>query len=539
MSIDFNKFPYDTMRSSQEEVLTKMNSNWDKYRYWVLELPTGFGKSALAKTVLASHKKGFLITATKQLQDQYSLDFPTGDVRSIKGKKNYKCHYNEGLNCEIGPCVVNKDLLKECKRDSVCPYYKARESALYANTCLTSYQYFLRATECAGFWKSRDILVMDECHLLEQQITQWASIFLSPRDLHLKYEIFKNVDPQTFIVLSSPPDKSGYKENKVWLKYIYDLIITRRKDLYKDIEISLNGKKPDLLTEEELEELAITHKDYYDIDKLYKKLAIFFESNDKETWIVESQDDGIILQPVNIGKLFQKYVDTWAHDKVIFMSATILDITGFCNEMNLPKDKTAIIKVESEFPPEKSPIIYKPVGKMNYANIDNTIPKIIEEVKNILQKHPEEKGIIHTGNYKIAKAIIDNINDDRLIMKEENGSNEKLLKYHMKTKRPTVLVSPSLTTGADLKGDLSRWQIVIKLPWPSLADKRVKKKIEQNDDWYAGEMFRTFVQACGRSTRSEEDYSTTYVFDTSFYYWISKYRKWFTKQFLKRIIWKQ
>lgn len=50
-------------------------------------------------------------------------------------------------------------------------------------------------------------------------------------------------------------------------------------------------------------------------------------------------------------------------------------------------------------------------------------------------------------------------------------------------------------------------------------------------------MFRTLVQACGRSTRSEEDWSITYILDSAFYYWVNKYKNWFSKQFLKRIVW--
>lgn len=49
-------------------------------------------------------------------------------------------------------------------------------------------------------------------------------------------------------------------------------------------------------------------------------------------------------------------------------------------------------------------------------------------------------------------------------------------------------------------------------------------------------MFRTVVQAAGRSTRNKEDWSVTYVLDTSFYHFVMKYRKWLSKNFLRRII---
>jgi len=535
------------MRDTQQEVLEKLKANWNKYRYFVLELPTGFGKSAIAKTICSSYDNAFLVTATKQLQDQYIKDFPDGDVVSIKGKANYSCIYGKGLSCECGPCMVNKDLLKECRFNRSCPYYTQRDDALSANTCLTSYQYFLRAMDCAGFWKSRDVLIFDECHLLEQQVTQWASTFLSPAELHGKYNIFEDVDPQIFMAYSVAPEESGFKANEKWLRVIWELIMQKRKELYEDIASTLNvsGKlmpnDPNWLSEDELDELASTHKEYYELDKYYRRLDVFFKLSDseKDNWLIEPQDNGIMMQPVNIDNLFQYYMNQWGKEKVIFMSATILDVAGFCNELKLPKDQTAIIRMDPVFEPLKSPIIYYPTGNMNYQSIDSTMSKIIENVKTILAMHPNEKGIIHTGNYKIAKAICENIDNPRLIMKDNDGNNEKLLKRHSRSSEATVVVSPSLTTGADLKDDLSRFQIIVKLPWPSLQDKRVQKKIEISDNWYVGEMFRAFVQACGRSTRSEEDWSTTYVLDNAFYNWIYKYKHWFSKKFLQRIVWKK
>lgn len=537
--IDFTKFPYLEMRETQKEILDKLNDNWDRFRFFVIEAPTGVGKSAIAKTVCSSFRNAFLVTATKQLQDQYIADFPDGSIKSIKGRVNYPCDFNQRLNCEIGPCMVNKQLLKECRINGNCPYYNARDKALNANVALTSYAYFLRSTECGHFWRERNVLILDECHLLEQQITSWAAFFLSPRDLHLKYNLFEEVPFDKFVGLSIPPEEAGYPINKIWLGNIWDLIVKKRDDLFKDMEISLNGKQPDDLIEEELDELISTHKDYYEIDKLYKRLHVFFSATDKESWIIEPENDGLNIQPVNVGSLFFKYVNNWASSKIIFMSATILDVKGFCEELGLPKEQTAIIRAESTFDPQKSPIVYYPTGPMNYKSLDKTLPKVLESIKDILAKYPNDKGIIHSGNYKITQAICDNINDSRLIMKDNNSNNEKLLRYHINNSNPTVLVSPSLTTGADLKDDLSRFQIMVKLPWISLTDKRVKKKIELNENWYSAEMFRSFMQASGRSTRSDNDWSITYVLDSSFYYWVHKYQHWFPKQFLKRIVWKK
>lgn len=532
-------FPYSQIRESQNTVLTKLEDNWDKYKYFVIEAPTGVGKSAIAKSILSSVNNGFLITATKQLQDQYIKDFPGRDIVSIKGKANYPCNLNPQLNCEIGQCIADKDLMKKCKLTKNCKYYNQRERALYSNTCLTSYQYMLRSFECAGFWKSRDVIVFDECHLLEQQICQWASIELKPRELNEKYGVLNGIPFDEFVFLSTPPEVSGFKENRQFLFKIMDNIKRTRDAMFEEIKDTLKIKNADELNEDELDELLASHTDYYMLDKFYKKMDIFFKSINRheESWLIDPTEDGLSLIPLQVDHLFDKFIKKWANKKIIFMSATIINTTGFCKSLGLTKENTGVIRIEPEFDPKKSPIIYKPSGKMNYANIDETMKKVISDVEYIINQHHGEKGIIHTGNYKIAHELFNNINTNRFIMKEEGETNEDILKKHAKSTRDSILLSPSLTTGTDLKDDLGRFQIIVKLPWGSLLDNRVKKKIEVESDWYESEMFRTFTQACGRSTRSSDDWSITYVLDTSFYYWIIKYRRWFSKQFLSRMIW--
>lgn len=524
-------FPFDSIRSKQEEVLTKLQDNWDKYNYFVLELPTGFGKSPVSNALGMSTDNSFLLTVTKQLQDQYVRDFREPNTVSLKGKANYICNIRPELNVECGPCMFDKDLLRDCKKKRKCSYYNQRDKALMSKQAVLSIPFFLYSTTCGGYWKPRDVIIIDECHLLENQIVNWATTSISPAELKKDYDI--EIDEYI--------PQSGYTSNKKWLHAIWDIVVEKRSEYEEELKDLLDGRDPEDLTEDELQEINMSHGSYYKIDKIYKRLETFFKSPKKDSWLCEPEGDGVILTPVDVQDLFHRYIKKMVNPngKIVFMSATILDTIGFAKTLGLKKEDTAIIKVDSEFPPEKSPIVYKPCGSMNYANIDNTIPKVIEEVKRILEQHPNEKGIIHTSNYKITKAICEGIKNKRLLMKEEGESNERLLQRHINSKDSTVLVSPSLTTGTDLKDELSRFQIIVKLPFLSLADQRVKKKMESSPDWYSAEMLRTVVQSAGRSTRDEKDWSITYVLDNSFYTYIYKHRKWFQPSFLKRIIWKQ
>lgn len=248
------------------------------------------------------------------------------------------------------------------------------------------------------------------------------------------------------------------------------------------------------------------------------------------------------IKPLYAGDIFQKYVTNFGIQHVVFMSATILSAKLFCHELGIQQNEVNIIQVDSAFDPKKSPIYYHPISDMSYKNFvdeqlkNKLIIKLTNKIKDILECHPHERGIIHTGNYNIASIIVNNIHDSRLIKKREFESNEQLLNRHQLLDN-SVLVSPSLNTGADLKDDLSRFQVVVKLPFISLADKAVKTKAQIDSNWYVCDMLKTLIQSCGRSTRSEEDYSITYILDASFYSWITQYKHWLPQSFLQRIIW--
>jgi Rad3-related DNA helicase len=81
---------------------------------------------------------------------------------------------------------------------------------------------------------------------------------------------------------------------------------------------------------------------------------------------------------------------------------------------------------------------------------------------------------------------------------------------------PTVLLSPSMTEGLDLRDDLSRFQIVAKVPYASLADPYVKTRMELDPDWYQLQTALTLVQALGRSVRSSDDHAISYIIDGDF-----------------------
>jgi len=220
------------------------------------------------------------------------------------------------------------------------------------------------------------------------------------------------------------------------------------------------------------------------------------------------------------------------------MSATILDVDAFCKSVGLERGKVKFIRADSDFPVENRPIHMLNVAPLNYAtmSLESTQRLIAKAVDDIITVHKGEKGIIHVTSYpqqSFIRKYLSKENDRRLIATNPRLLNgEEALAEHRASKKHTVLISPALQLGIDLKDDLSRFQILVKVPYGDLKDSWIKAKLAKDQQWYNWKTGLTFVQACGRSIRSKDDYAVTYLLDSKFERFIREYNsklpKWFT-----------
>jgi Rad3-related DNA helicase len=101
----------------------------------------------------------------------------------------------------------------------------------------------------------------------------------------------------------------------------------------------------------------------------------------------------------------------------------------------------------------------------------------------------------------------------------DNGNSEakdEALKKHCESHQPTVLVAQSMQEGLDLHDGLSRFQVILKIPFPYLGDEYVKQRKKLNPPWFEWQTALKLMQASGRSVRSERDWAYTYVLDRDF-----------------------
>jgi ATP-dependent DNA helicase DinG len=543
--IDYFKINKLIPRDEQKYVLEIIEKNWSKYKYFALSCPPGVGKSHIALAIADAVPKTYLLTGTKYLQEQYVRT--SAKIVDLKGRSNYVCNINPVFNADEAPCLVNKELKKSCLSSSTCDYYNQKKKAINSQMMITNYAYFLTVTSNAdeeSEWVPRDVIIMDEAHDLEKHLISIAEIRIKLSDLYTGFGI--GDEDLRF--------SANAVDNRVLLDQLMQMMQAKIQQMDTQIEAIFNegtfmqrGKIKDLpkATGEKIRKIN-TKKSA--LMAYVSKIMIFTATREFEDspWVETPnfEENSIVLSPLTSKYLFNLCMDSFA-DKFVFMSATLPPADVLCREMGIDQKEMCYIEVGTPFPAEKSPIVILPVAKMGYRDLDKSIPVIVQAIEAILENHPDEKGLIHSGNYRIATEIfngVDSVTRKRLISRDMHGEksrihNSELLKMHSGNNEPTVLISPSMTTGIDLFDDLSRFQIIVKLPFLSLGDARIKKKMELTNSWYTSSMVNALLQASCRSTRSIEDHSTTYILDAAFLFVYENNPRLFPDWFKKRLNW--
>jgi ATP-dependent DNA helicase DinG len=449
----------------------------------------------------------YALTITKSLQDQYQMTFD--DTGLLKGKSNYQCDVDDTLSVDVAPCIYVANQKNECWKANRCPYYNSRNEMLTSKFSTLNYSMFF---SLPNYLKKRQVMVCDEGSELEEQL---VSQFTCEVDIPFLMKTQTLVTP-------FPNDDKNKPKVLSWINSLFEKVETSCAD-YKEW-FSSNTAKKDIIT------FNKKKQEYTKLTNLYNSLGLLSESFYDSDYIIERVEYGIRFIPLKVDVL-SKHLFSHA-EKVVIMSATIIDPEAYCKSLGI-KDYE-YLHIGTDFNPEKSPIHIMAKQKLNFQNLKSMLPQLVKQIKGILEHHGDEKGIIHTHTQYLTDYIRDNVKSDRLLCREPGVNNEQLLEMHEESEEPTVLVSPSMTYGVDLKGDLARFQIILKAPWLPTKDVRVEKLMKLDKDWYGNQMLKTLVQACGRGVRSKDDWCITYILDGSIFDAIQRNKKKLPKFFIER-----
>lgn len=269
---------------------------------------------------------------------------------------------------------------------------------------------------------------------------------------------------------------------------------------------------------------------------LIRMRSTLVDGDNKPLWVYDpGRTDDIVFKPVKVDHIAEQAV--WRHaERWLLMSASIISADELAESLGI--HDWALVTVPSTFPKENRPVHVVPVADMTAKNKEAAYPAMADAVKRVLDVHPNERVLIHTVSYDLAKYLL--LNLPRLgrpvfsyAMSDER--DQALQRYIVQPN--SVLIAPSMDRGIDLPGDLCRVQVVCKVPYPYLGDKQVNARLYSRGGaiWYAVQTIRTLVQMTGRGVRSATDQATTYILDQQFLKVYSKNRRLFPDWWLEAL----
>ena len=507
---DYWAIPEFDLRENQKLALEWMQEQLveNDSRYIILELPVGSGKSILGVTLSRYLAKGlgssFVLTPQRILQDQYEKDFKQLGKKflsSLHGKSNYKCE-SKGASCKIGSLVKPK-----CDH---CPFVAAKANARNASNTVLNYKLALTSFQYTDTFEKRGLMILDEAHTLEQHLVDFDSVDIT-------YAMCKKYD----IDFQLQKDSASAMN---WIKEKYTPVL---EDTLSDMEFDCEAlyEKGESLTRKELgtiketEELAGHIADVLDMSL---RTPEYIEENFVLTW----DKTMFCFKRIGGSYSFHKIVKPMA-DKFLFMSSTILNKDTFCRDIGIDPADAVFLSLPSEFDIENRPVFYMPVMKMNASwnkpeNVGGRTA-MIERIGGLLEIHEGDSGILHTANYAVAqwlvKELSGKINHNIYSHNPDDDMNRtEAINHYIDSTLPSILISPSITEGLDLKDDLARFAMIIKTPFGYLGDQWIKRRMEMSIEWYRRRAITQVIQGGGRIVRGLDDEGTVYILDASFGY---------------------
>ena len=493
-------------RKEQIEIIDRLSSAMDNgYKNIILEAGTGIGKSAIATSIARMVDTSYILTMTNQLQAQYLDDF-NYMVSEIKGRNNYVCNYGGFCN----DCQMEKE---ESKRCGDCEYLAALQRAQNESCVITNYDYLFYSGNYANQWDQRDLIILDEAHNFEKKVMSLVSEDLNRYVIWNRYgfDIFEHVakrgalkDINNAEYWSSIVEKCLDKEKEVVL---FDTSDEKKHQSYLDKYRRLLRK---LRAEDYIIELPL-RKDILSDKEMDMRLKVELKP------ISGAKHSDNLLQ---FGKTR------------LFLTGTLGNKNKFCEWNGLDVDDTYYMYVKSPFPVQNRPIIKKYVCSMKQEAWRN--PHIIKYIKKILNTHGGEKGVIHTSSNAQAWFIKKQLNSNRVWV-AQGQSREATIKSYEDSNYPITLIGAGLKDGVDFKGDKCRYQILFKVPFPSLGSQQVTIRRKNDPVWYAYQTVMSLMQSYGRGIRDVDDYCKYYVLDEDFERIIHEYDYLFNEYFLEAI----
>lgn len=496
-------------REVQKQAIKWLESVWDSENTCkVLSMAVGAGKSHIAKTVAEYlAEKGLssaIITPQNILIDQYVSDFE--DINYFKGKAHYHCKH-------MGNCEDGLELAKLSKKDCPdCPYKDAKKRCYEDKfTIFNPISYYLlpKLKKVEGGYEQMygvDTLIIDEVQSLPSMLRELCTIKLWWKDV--KWE--KGVSASLPKVTELLQDYS----NKLTEYIIKPKITKKEKARLRRVQ-----KKVDMMTD-----LLVKDSQYFICEEgveLHRKVRT-------RCLMIRPK-----YVPPSVYRNFFKNVR-----QVILMSGTmfrhIWEELGFRN--------VDYIDLPSPIPLERRKVFITNSVNLTAKASDyerfQTIKLLVQKIKQIVDElHPNENGVILLS-YGLAEDLRPLLTEPHYLFMEGKETKKETLEEFKKggDERMVAVLSGSYE-GISLNNEMSRFTIIPKVTFQNIEDKVIKARLNDNQLNYALDAITTLIQATGRSTRNENDWSSTYILDSNFNHLYAQTRPHLPQYFKESLVW--
>lgn len=531
--------PGRTPRKEQIQALNEVDRAFDLgAKIVALQAPTGAGKSLIAmshaRKAQAEGQTTHAITIQKILMDQYAQDFPSPEIEPLKGRSNYTCDFDKDdiRDASKGYCrrVAKAAVIPECLRYGTmeqaqqlqlppeahkCAYWAQVMRAINSPITLFNFHSFLFQQRLNRF-KNRNLLIVDECHNIEQVLLQFVQLVISDK-------ILRKIGLELDLTIKNAEDLVAWLDKERIIPKIMETLGDNAK----------NEGTADGLTPQETDRL----RSMLDrIEDLRKYLGL-------TEWVLDvteevDEDDPtdrtrkLRARPVFVG-LFAKELLFSKAQRTLAMSATILNPKIWAKNLGIARADLGYVDIPCSFPLKNRPIYCEYAGDMSWGNLEATLPKLYGSIEKLLLRHQNVRGIVHAHSEKLCKLILENVGSPRFLHLDmfPYRSKTELLKRHME--RPdSVIVASGFHEGVDLADDKSRFQIIAKIPYPGTSDPWMQARMKVDGSYMAYSTALKLIQECGRSVRHESDFATTHILDAGFEKFMKRsgwlLPKWFT-----------
>ncbi len=524
-------FPFETPRNVQKLISQAVIKAFkDGFKYVVLQAPTGVGKSPIAYAVSSymeeqpivknlQYNGSYILTSMKGLQDQYMKDFnhlENKTLNTVKGKANYMCINDKSNNttCEMGACTK-----RSSKDHKSCPYVTAREWAYKSDMTVLNYSYFLNMTYEISIQPAKQLLILDECHNIEGQLLKFASVEIITK-------VFKDLN------LTIPKFPSIRAKDSQMIEWLSASYIPAIKNLQASVQVEMEG-----LHEGEMDYQHLKHQDVFLANMIGMVVRLLSQHTKGITIVVDRDGNKSIgFKPLKADIYSKDFLFNFG-SKILMMSATVMNIKHFCDTLGLNPKEVKYLKVASPFPLDRRPIVNCAKFALKKANMEEYKYDLAQQVRELLETHKNERGVIHSQSYDLANFLVQELKDPRLFIPRGGGRDLAIQEFLNDPLADNgVIVSPSLKEGFDFKDDFARFCILLKAPYANLGDNFVKKRFNEDPNWYYMEALRDVIQSTGRVVRHDKDYAVTYFLDKNIMRLIMNNRTYVPKYWLDSII---